>query len=219
LEAGRHLLEIRQKRLWRGQYDGYEEYVEARFHVSHRMCNYYLHYAENEKVFKAHGLPAPPNERVNRLLDPIRENVPKLVRVWKALTNKTSKPTYSDIQERVQIAAAAEGNHGSPASTSSTPRQTASRITRVAPKTVREKASTSDAPSFPGKHILATVSVQHLSAADAISKKFAPAARTHVRAGTYDVSLGVDKLAELGWLLTSFDKHEWPEMTIEIERQ
>jgi len=111
IKAGEHLVEIRDKKLWRENYSGFEDYVERRFDVSPRHGNRWIHYYENSQVLLEHNLDPPKNERENRLLDPVRENKPLMVRVWrslmtsvKAASGLSARPSRQQIEERVQKA-------------------------------------------------------------------------------------------------------------------
>jgi hypothetical protein len=104
IRAGEHLIEIRDKKLWRENYSGFEDYVERRFDVDPRMGRYWICYYEDSREFLLYNLDPAKSERENRLLAPIRENKPLMVRVWRSLMKLAERPTRQQIEERVQKA-------------------------------------------------------------------------------------------------------------------
>jgi hypothetical protein len=97
LLAGRALTEIRDARLYRGEYPTFEVYVQERFAFSRARAYQLIDYAAAAGEFEARGIQLPP-ERITRALGGVLPDDYQIVLdVTRAVTGKAT-PSSADVQ-------------------------------------------------------------------------------------------------------------------------
>ncbi|SEI67933.1 hypothetical protein SAMN04488058_101322 [Deinococcus reticulitermitis] len=102
LLAGRALTEIRDTRLYRGEFASFEEYVSERFGFSRQRAYQLIDYAATAGEFERRGLLLPP-ERLTRALGGVLPDDYQLVLdVTRGVTGK-AHPSSADVQATAEV--------------------------------------------------------------------------------------------------------------------
>lgn len=99
-DVGNALHEIREQRLYRINYDTFDEYARVRWHMSGTQAHRLIDAAEI--VGLLNGLPAPRHEAHARALVPLRKDPERLQAVWREVTTADPQPTAQRVQEAVR---------------------------------------------------------------------------------------------------------------------
>jgi hypothetical protein len=97
-EIGSALAEIRDNRLYRGEFGTFEDYCQARWNLSRRHCYQLIESAQAVCSIEHTGLPAPANEGQARALAAVPER--ERAEVWREAVERTEgKPTAKVVAE------------------------------------------------------------------------------------------------------------------------
>lgn len=100
--VGNAMLEVRERKLWRGAYKSFEEWVETRFEVGRRQADRTI--AASQVVVLLDGVEVKPrSEAVARELVPLRDEPGELQSAWtEVLVEHGERPTAAQTHEIVQ---------------------------------------------------------------------------------------------------------------------